>query len=298
MKVRGENSIFSHVCQRLPISLVCNYFHVVALVQTFSSAVIRPRLICSALILLVGCQMRPVAPTPASFIRIPFQACTHEIFFPGDDGVQIAGQFDFPPNDPLPPLVFIIHHTGPVDRDAYQYLAAKLVLAGYATFRFDKRGTGHSAGVYGCCEEEDALAAYRAAMQAVTPQQRVFIIAQSLGTRILAQRWQEFAHIRQPDGVVLLSNLLADGETVAIQAPLHIIVSASETNLNAIGEEARRAHQQAYPAYTASVAVIPNSEHTLFDVSAGPIDWSDPSWPYRFHPLAWQSLYDWLERHR
>jgi alpha/beta superfamily hydrolase len=254
--------------------------------------------------MLTACEAWATAPAvpamikPAQIQQIPFDSIRRPIEFTSLDGTLLRGQWDLPPLLTFPPVVFIIHHSGAVDRESYQYLAAKLVPVGYAVFRFDKRGTGSSAGVYGCCEDDDALAAYRAAMQEVALEQRVFIIAQSIGTRILAQRWQEFAHIRQPDGVVLLSNLLADGETVAIQAPLHIIVSASETNLKAVGEEARRAHQQAYPAYTASVAVIPNSEHTLFDVSAGPIDWSDPSWPYRFHPLAWQSLHDWLERHR
>jgi alpha/beta superfamily hydrolase len=31
----------------------------------------------------------------------------------------------------------------------------------HTVFRFDRRGTGMSGGEYGCCENEDALAAYR-----------------------------------------------------------------------------------------------------------------------------------------
>lgn len=234
--------------------------------------------------------------TSPNISRIPFEARTQVVTFESWDGTRLAGQFDFPPTLTQGPLVFIIHHSGAVDRDSYQYLAAHLVPAGYAVFRFDKRGTGASQGEYGCCEDEDALAAYRAALTGV--HDRVFIIAQSLGTKILAQRWSEFEHIRRPDGVVLLSNLLEDHEITVINVPLHIIISASEPRVAAIGAEAVQAHRAARPDLGASFEIIPNTEHTLFDVSTGPMDWNDPNWPRRFHPAAWQSLRRWLDRHR
>lgn len=248
-----------------------------------------------------GCHAQPTLTVPLvspsverQDIRlIPFDATTQQITFQSRDGVQLAGQFDLPPGLTSPPLVFIIHHSGAVDRDSYQYLAARLVPAGYAVFRFDKRGTGTSQGEYGCCEDDDALAAYRAAMTGANG--RVYIVAQSIGTKILADRWKEFEQTRHPDGVVLLSNLLEGQEIAVLNAPIHIIISSSESRIKAIGEEAVIAHRVAYPKYNASFQVIPNTEHTLFDISSGQIDWSDPNWTLRFHPEAWQSLKNWLD---
>ncbi|MCS6964239.1 MAG: lysophospholipase [Thermoflexus sp.] len=232
--------------------------------------------------------------TQADFKRIPFQTVAQEISFQSEDGTRLAGQLDRPPGLTNPPLVFIIHHSGPVDRDAYQYLAARLVPAGYAVFRFDKRGTGRSEGIYGCCEDRDALAAYRAAMaQDGIDRSCVFIIAQSIGTHILAQRFGEFVGIHRPAGVVLLSSLLPGEKILAIQAPLHIIISDSEPNQAALGEEAVKIHRAVY-RYGASYFIAPHTEHTLFDISEGPIDWSDPDWPEKFSQDAWLSLLGWL----
>lgn len=62
----------------------------------------------------------------------------------------------------------------------------------------------------------------------------------------------------------------------------------------ALTEDAVRAHAAAYH-FGASYFIAENAEHTLYDISAGPVDWSDPNWPERFHAGAWQSLQAWLE---
>lgn len=228
---------------------------------------------------------------------MPFKAISQEVLFQSDDRTQLAGQIDWPPGQTAPPLVFIIHHSGPVERNSYQYLADRLVPVGYATFRFDKRGTGRSEGEYGCCEDSDALAAYRAVIaQAGFDPERVYIVAQSIGSQILAERFAEFEQIYPPTGVVLLSNLLEKDEVLAIRAPLHIIVSDSESKLAAIGAGAVTAHRAAYD-YGASFYVALQTEHTLFDISEGPINWDDPNWPEKFHNGAWLSLLSWLETH-
>lgn len=247
---------------------------------------------------LAGCS-GPAIPadqrTQADFKRIPFETMAQEVSFQSEDGTLLAGQLDRPPGQVKPPLIFIIHHSGAVDRDAYQYLAARLVPAGYAVFRFDKRGTGRSEGTYGCCEDSDALAAYRAAVaQDGIDMSRIFIVAQSIGTQILAERFEEFAQIHRPAGVVLLSSLLQGEDILAIKAPLHIILSDSEPDLAALSEDAVKAHRAAYN-YGASYFIAPHTEHTLFDISDGPMDWSDPGWPERFSQDAWFSLLSWLE---
>lgn len=214
------------------------------------------------------------------------------------DGVPLAGELDLPSGTTQAPLIFVLHHSGPVDRDAYGYLAELLVAEGYAVFRFDKRGTGASGGEYGCCEGKDALAAYGAAVvQDGIDWRNVFIIAQSIGTQLLAERFEEYARAQPPRGVVLLSSLLRAGTIDAIAAPVHIIVSDSETDLADIGPAAAEAHRKAYP-YGASYYIAEHTEHNLFDIGDGPIDWSDPNWVQRYHRGAMKSLIDWLNAHR
>jgi len=214
-------------------------------------------------------------------------------FLAGD--VTLAGELDLPRVDGAAPLAFIIHHSGPVGRDAYGYLAELLTGAGFAVFRFDKRGVGASGGEYGCCEAADTLAAYRAAVaEAGIDRDRVFIVAQSIGTEHLATHFAEFAAVQSPAGVALLSSLLGPAQIAAIAAPVHIIVADSEPNLEAITTQAVEAHRTRWP-YGASSYVAAHAEHTLFDIKDGPIDWSDPTWVARYHRGAMQSLVNWLK---
>jgi len=218
------------------------------------------------------------------------------------DGVMLAGELDLPRGEALAPLVFIIHHSGPVTRDAYGYMAELLTEAGFAIFRFDKRGVGQSGGEYGCCEAEDVLAAYQAAVtQSGIDHRHVLIVAQSIGTEHLANYFADFAAVQPPIGVVLLSNLLDSERIIAIAAPVHVIVADSEDNLAAVSVEAIAAHQRAW-RYGATGYIAEQSEHTLFDIAAGPIDWSNPDWVNRYHRGAMQSMIDWLSqvalRHR
>ena len=220
-----------------------------------------------------------------------------EVRFVSKD-VMLAGELDLPFGDSPAPLAFVIHHSGPAPRDAYGYLAEVLVREGYAVFRFDKRGTGMSEGEYGCCESDDALAAYGAAVeQAGIDRCNIFIIAQSVGTEHLADRFEDYARTQPPRGVALLSNLLRADRIGAIAAPVHIIVSDSEPELDALGPAAAEAHQAKY-RFGASVYVADHTEHTLFDIRAGPMDWSNPDWVRRYHRGAMQSLIDWLNDYR
>jgi pimeloyl-ACP methyl ester carboxylesterase len=220
-----------------------------------------------------------------------------QVRFPDRD-VDLAGELDLPFGTGPAPLVFVIHHSGPVDRDAYGYLAELLVVEGYAVFRFDKRGTGLSEGQYGCCEADDVLAAYRAAVvQEGVDRCNVFIVAQSIGTQHLAGQFEQYVQAQAPRGVVLLSNLLDQDGITAIAAPVHIIVSDSEPDIEAVSQAAAEAHQSRYP-FGASYYIAEHSEHTLFDIRSGPIDWADPGWTRRYHRGAMQSLINWLNSQR
>lgn len=210
------------------------------------------------------------------------------------NGVTLAGELDLSLDQDPAPLVFIIHHSGPVTRDAYGYMAELLVEEGFSVFRFDKRGVGKSGGEVGCCEAEDALAAYQAAatQEGIDPN-FVFIVAQSIGTEHLADRFSDFVAVHPPRGVVLLSNLLGPDRITAVEAPIHVIVSDSEDNLTAVSADATTAHRQARPD-GATYYIAEQSEHTLFDSTDGPIDWSDPGWVKRYHRGAMQSMIDWI----
>lgn len=237
------------------------------------------------------------APTPTDAQPTPQLAGIarerREVSFQSGDAI-LAGELDLPVGEGAAPLVFIIHHSGPVTRDAYGYLAEILLPEGFAVFRFDKRGVGRSEGEYGCCEADDALAAYRAAVsQSGIDPERVLIVAQSIGARHLADRFAAFQAIRQPLGVALLSNLLGPDEITAIAAPVLVIVADSEPELMRIGPEAATAHRAALP-FGADLYIAKGAEHTLFDVTDGPIDWSDPSWTRRYHRGAMTRLVEWL----
>ncbi len=233
-------------------------------------------------------------PTPSLANRAREQ---REVRFTSGDAL-LAGELDLPITDDPAPLVFIIHHSGPVTRDAYGYMAELLLDAGFAVFRFDKRGVGVSGGEIGCCEAEDALAAYQAAVaETGIDRNRVFIVAQSIGSEHLANHFAEFAAVQPPAGVALLSSLVGPDAITAIAAPVHIVVADSEPNLAAVTTQAVQAHRDQWP-YGASSYIAEHAEHTLFDIKDGPIDWSDPAWVTRYHRGAMQNLIDWLQTMR
>ncbi len=255
-----------------------------------------------ALALLVGCtsprqsQVPTAAPTTAPAATASGER--HELRFAAADGVRLAGELATPSGAPPYPLVVIIHHAGPVARDAYAYMAPLLLARGYAVFRFDKRGTGASAGAYGCCEGDDALAAYSAVVrEPKLDLANVFIVAQSVGTEELAERFPAFVAAQPPRAVALLSNRLKAAQIRAIAAPALIVVADSEPELAAIGPEAAKAHAAALAGST-ELYIAEGAEHSLFDISAGPIDWSDPSWAQHYHRGAMTRLLDWLDSQR
>ncbi|HMP41757.1 MAG TPA: alpha/beta hydrolase [Roseiflexaceae bacterium] len=214
------------------------------------------------------------------------------------DGVELAGELSLPPGTAPAPLVFIIHHSGPVGRDAYGYLAELLLPAGYAVFRFDKRGVGASGGSYGCCEAQDALAAYRVVVvQPGIDRNMIFIIAQSRGTQHLADHYGAYTATAPPRAVALLSNLLGPDRITIIAAPTLIIVSDSEPDLETIGAAALAAQRQHQP-FDTELFIAAGSEHSLFDISDGPIDWSDPQWVQRYHRAAMAHLIRFLDKQR
>lgn len=68
-----------------------------------------------------------------------------EIQFTNGD-VTLSGVLELPTGNGKVPLVIFVHGSGRRTRDDYQPVATELVKAGYAVFRYDKRGAGKSSG--------------------------------------------------------------------------------------------------------------------------------------------------------
>lgn len=74
-----------------------------------------------------------------------FILAPEEIQFTNGD-VTLSGVLELPPGNAKAPLVIFVHGSGRRTRDDYQPVATELLKAGYAVFRYDKRGAGKSSG--------------------------------------------------------------------------------------------------------------------------------------------------------
>ena len=107
-------------------------------------------------------------------------------------------------------LVIFLHGTGPMDRDenmpgqalnVFNAIAERLAAAGWASFRYDKRGCGASGGDYLSTGHFDLVADARAVVAAMRSRgnQRIVLVGHSEGTLIAAELAAEV------DGLVLLA---------------------------------------------------------------------------------------------
>ena len=144
-----------------------------------------------------------------------------------------------------------------------------------------------SSGVYGCCcLKEDAVAAYQVAVA----QPGIDHLGCSSSRRASAGRsWptisMSFRRYSLRRCCPPLS-LLGPDRVVAIEAPLHIIVSDSNLPLMP-SDLRRRQHTEQWP-FGATVYVAETERAHAFDITDGPIDWSDPGWVERYHRGAMQ----------
>ena len=213
---------------------------------------------------------------------------TREMNFAGD-GVLLAGQMDYP-DSPAPdggyPLIFILHHAGCNTRDCYNPYAEIALGAGFAVFRWDKRGTGRSGAGSRGSTTQDAVNAYETALvqDDVNPR-RVVILAQGAGTGLLGSSYGLFARHQPPYGVILVSNVLDEEDVVAIESRLLIVMSQDDFNpWQQYGEAACIAHNRVYKN-GASYYVARDADRTLADLRT-----EDGT----FHPGARKVLSEWL----
>ena len=217
----------------------------------------------------------------------PMLGVTQEIFFAGDD-VRLAGQIDYP-DGKTPhtgyPLIFIIQHATCTSRKNQAHYAQLGMSAGAAVFRWDKRGTGSSGSSGQGSAANDVLYAYEKALSlpSINPN-RAVIIAQNEGTLAVGEMYQQFAEIKRPLGVVLAGNMLDEKAIIAIDVPVHCVVSKNDWNAwQTYAEDAAEAHAAKYN-YTASYYVATNTDRRLMYTSGA-----------TFHRGAASSITHWLE---
>ncbi len=211
---------------------------------------------------------------------------TEEVVFAGD-GVRLSGQIDYPFSSTKRknfPLLFILHHAGSDDRSGYQHFTDTALDAGYAVFRWDKRGTGRSGAGGRGLTTNDAICAYQVALdQAQVDRRHVVILAQDAGAALLGSSFGLFAREQHPYGVVLATNTLDETTAMAIDSRLLVLMGQHDWNpWQKYAKRVCEAHDRAYD-HGACYYVAPYADRMLIDPRSN-----------RFHYGANNSLRDWL----
>lgn len=214
---------------------------------------------------------------------------TVELMFAGD-GVALAGQIDYPtrrlPHQPLFPLLFILPHSGCNTRDAYAHYVETALAAGFAVFRWDKRGTGRSGAGGRGSTTQDAVNAYETALeQPGIARDLVVILAQSEGTLMLGSSYGLFARLQNPRAVLLAGNMLDEHAVLAVDAPIGIILGTADWKDPRIyAYNAAHAHKATYK-HGAACYVAQEANRRLLVEHNGQLT---------FHAGAQQIMQEWL----
>lgn len=214
---------------------------------------------------------------------------SREVVFAGDN-VRLAGQMDYPAT-PMPlngyPLVVVLPHAGGNTRTDFAHYAGIVKEAGYAVFRWDKRGTGRSGGGGMGTILHDALNAYTTALkQPFINPERAIILAQNDATLLLSESFEQFAAARQPLGTLLIGSLLDAQAILAIKTRIQVIIGENDwISWQAYGKTACDAHNAAYN-YGARFCVAHHADRLL-------IDTRQPG--QRVHIGAKHIIKDWLQ---
>lgn len=212
---------------------------------------------------------------------------TRELVFAGDS-VRLAGQIEYPrtkSQNGTFPLLFIVPHACCNTRTTFNHYAEVALNAGYAVFRWDKRGTGRSGASGRGSTTQDTVNAYETALdQPKIDNNRVVILAQGEGSGLLGKAFGLFARIARPKAVILVGNMLKPEAVTAIDAPIHVIHGSNDwLDPKTYGKQAVDAHNQTYNA-DASFYVAVNADRLLLTDE-------DES---NFHIGAKQVIQDWL----
>ena len=159
---------------------------------------------------------------------------SHEVIFAGDN-IRLAGQIDYP-NDPVPangyPLLFILPNACCTSRNGFKHHKQIGNDAGFAVFRWDKRGTGRSASGSQGSAEQDAIKAYHTAInQADIDPNRVVIWTQTDASLLLSENYENFKHNQQPIGIILSGNMLDEQAILKLDTRIFCLTGERDWNL-------------------------------------------------------------------
>jgi alpha-beta hydrolase superfamily lysophospholipase len=210
------------------------------------------------------------------------------VAFAGDN-VRLAGQMDYPiqaqPTGGYP-LIFIIQHATCNSRKGYEHYVRMATGLGIAVFRWDKRGTGSSGGGGGGSITLDTLSAYETALnQPGINKDMAFILAQNEGTLLLGETYRQFKKIQQPRGIILAGNMLDEAAIMALDAPVHVVVSKNDWNAWQIYAKGAAEAHAAKHKYRPSFYVATNTDRRLMYTNGT-----------TFHRGAQASISHWLQQ--
>ena len=159
---------------------------------------------------------------------------SHEVIFAGDN-VRLAGQIDYP-NKAVPangyPLLFILPNACCTGRHGFKHHTQIGVQAGFAVFRWDKRGTGHSGSGGVGNAEQDAINAYQTAIQqADVDPNNVVIWTQTDASLVLGENYDAFKAVQKPKGVILAGNMLDENAILKIDTRIFCITGERDWNI-------------------------------------------------------------------
>lgn len=226
-----------------------------------------------------------MTPSLARMLRISHN---REVTFAGDH-VLLAGQMDYPDLSTPPggfPLLYLLTDTLCNTRDECDTLVEIGALAGYAVFRWDRRGTGRSGASGRGSATQDAVEAYETALhQPQINRRSVIIVAMGAGSGLLGSAYGLFARVQPPKAVLLAANLLDAQAIQALDTRIHIVQGENDWNpWQVYAQQVCRAHRHLYP-HGATYTLLPGVAHDLMS--------QDPLLP-GLHPMARSAIADWL----
>lgn len=169
-------------------------------------------------------------------LALAAESATREAIFAGD-GVCLSGQIDYP-NRPLPkagyPLLFILLNACCTGRHNFHQHKRIGNRVGFAVFRWDKRGTGRSGSGGKGFPEQDALNAYKTALEQIDiDPTRLVIWAQMDASLLLGEHYARFKSIQPPRSIILAGNMLDERAILNIDAKVSFVSGEYDWNLPA-----------------------------------------------------------------
>ncbi|MBI5505768.1 MAG: alpha/beta hydrolase [Deltaproteobacteria bacterium] len=230
----------------------------------------------------------------------------------------VAAQWEFPARTPAP-LVVIVPASESLDRNGlppgygedpatgiYSQLAAKLLDAGFAVFRYDAPGTGRSSPGRYSTVRSTALEGYtRAVDHAKVDPDHVYLLGHAAGTDTVVGIYSRYEAVRPLAGVILLSNRVGETDMVQVLAPtLLIVTDKTPDDVYQHGQFPADARSRfADRKLETKLVTIPGAEQTMLAPiapipSSGASEAAGAAKHASIDPRAVAAILDWLQAQR